>query len=195
MVGVNSGGGAARSGRPFGSIVDSHIYALCFFLIGVGMFLLWRVEDGPGAFWKPVTTMITRSGWVAAPLSLAAIYLLVITVQHVTYRVRGEALPDPLSGRLAKVEMLSEKLGFLGTASGIIAALTADYLGMSEAAAQVAKNEAIGIALYSTVYGVVLGLIAGMQRRVDGEGKREVRALLAMAHREREAVEAQDEGR
>ena len=137
-----------------------------FLLLGIALVMVpWfgythRVHE---TWSNPIEYIYSKLGIVSIPLAATAIVLIWICIQNIRHRAKGGHLSDRQVQILHKLASIAPQLGLLGTVIGMITALTGQYVGMSELEAQTSKMNAFGTALYSTLVGVVLSLVAEVQ--------------------------------
>ena len=148
-------------GRPAWMIVPA------FFVAGAALVHLlinarWDLGTMSNLF-VVFSVVYTKVGWVSIPLAIAALALVWATVKSVTAMRHGIRVTERAIQVLERVASLAPKLGLLGTVTGMVTAMTMNYVGLSEVEAQMLKMNAFGTALYSTMAGVILSIIAELQ--------------------------------
>ena len=150
---------------------DSNAFLLLAFIAGSALFLsgmlVLNALSVLGGILGAIRFIYDRVGWVVVPLAITTGFLVRLSIRNIRYRMRGEKLSLEDNRQLGRIESIATELGLLGTASGIVVAMTNDYIGMSEVAAQAAKMAAFGTALYTTIIGLVISLIAKLQATDD----------------------------
>ena len=151
--------------------LESRVYLVLMFAVGcVGFLAAHQVgmTAGVSGVSKAVFGFAAHKvGWVAIPLLITLFFLLKISFRNLQARGNGHSLSRGEMLNLIKIESTATKLGLLGTTIGIITAMTMDFTGMSEFMAQAAQMNAFGTALWTTVIGLVLSLIADLQIEED----------------------------
>ena len=150
-----------RGGRQAWMIVPA------FFLAGATLVHLlinasWDIHRAPNPF-VIFGLVYAKVGWVSVPLAIATVALAWATARSVMAARCNERVSARVIRVLEKVASLAPKLGLLGTVTGMVTAMTMNYVGLSEVEAQTLKMNAFGTALYSTMAGVILSIVAELQ--------------------------------
>ena len=146
-----------------------------FFMTGAGLVhLLMNISWTPASVLSPGETLslaYNKVGWVSVPMAAFAIALLWATWKNFDTWRRDAHIDDMTYLILSKVASLAPQVGLLGSVTGMVIALTHNYVGLSKVEAQALMMNAIGTALYSTMVGVILSLLAKVQIPLDKERK------------------------
>lgn len=132
----------------------------------------WSIINGSGIV-MVLRNTIGVVGWTFWPLSIMATYLTIISVKNATCKINGENFNPTFLKHLEILAWVSMMIGLMGTVSALIQALQNTDLSLSIDETIGRLNISLGKALYSTLIGVALSVIAQIQVSLKDNNKDE----------------------
>lgn len=110
-----------------------------------------------------IMNVIKVVGWTFWPLLVMAIYLTIISMKNISSKYHGEVLSPIFLKHLEILAWVAMMVGLMGTVSALIQALQNTDLSLSIDETIARLNISLGKALYSTLIGVAISVLAQIQ--------------------------------